>query len=441
VDRPSRAVVSSSRPGDEARDGAYGRSSRSKKEKDTIAVMKTPSKDSSRHTSSPSPVVVTHQSRSNDKSSPPQPSTSRSQPQPAYSEPQIASRHVPALVPPNAPSSSVVPGDRTSQRENRPPTNKHSSSRDLPPGTTSNVPTSSSSGDRTRPVPPTSTLAFPSNPPLSVPTRSTVPVSGPAPMGEVHSNPPAQSGSRPTGSSSNRRSMQRVPSEESILKTPSSLAHSILPPLQPTGSRTSVSSEARKKGIFGMFRAKETQQPEPHSNARRRRSPDRGLSSSENVAHPTTTSDRRLKVPPPITVPNPALPISERKSPNSRVFTPFRYLSTKRNRRVSTASMDAVDGTAANTVMGSPTASMQSSQMPPHSPPRRDPRTATQDWRNQEESNTLARGKPRRLRPGVVFDVAENPLEETKRTKLTRVKKPRPQAQAEQPATTDSSDG
>lgn len=79
--------------------------------------------------------------------------------------------------------------------------------------------------------------------------------------------------------------------------------------------------------------------------------------------------------------------------------------------------------------------------MPPHSPPRRDPRVATQDWRNQEENATLARGKRRRMRPGVVFDVAENPHEETKRSKLTRSKKPQPQVEAEQPPTTESSDG
>jgi hypothetical protein len=45
------------------------------------------------------------------------------------------------------------------------------------------------------------------------------------------------------------------------------------------------------------------------------------------------------------------------------------------------------------------------------------------------------------MRPGVVFDVAENPHEETKRSKLTRSKKPQPQVEAEQPPTTESSDG
>lgn len=81
---------------------------------------------------------------------------------------------------------------------------------------------------------------------------------------------------------------------------------------------------------------------------------------------------------------------------------------------------------------------MQSSQMPVQSPPQRDPHVATQDWRNQEESEARARGKPRRVRPGVVFDVAEDPLEETKRSRPARVKKAQPQAE---PPTTDSSDG
>jgi hypothetical protein len=57
---------------------------------------------------------------------------------------------------------------------------------------------------------------------------------------------------------------------------------------------------------------------------------------------------------------------------------------------------------------------MQSSQMSLQSLPLRDPRIAIQDWLNQEESDVLARSKPRRKRPGVVFDVEEDPLEEKK---------------------------
>ncbi|KAJ7273646.1 hypothetical protein B0H12DRAFT_1090390 [Mycena haematopus] len=347
----------SSRPGDPprveaARDGTRGGSSRAKKEKESIVVMKTPSKDSSKHTSSPSPPIAqsTHQARSNDKSSS---STSRSQPQPAYPEPQIHGKQVLAPVPWSGPPAlSLVPGDKSNQRDHRPAMTKHSSSRESRdvPLSTFNVPISSSS-ERPRPAPSTSTLSFPSNQLSPVSGRSTVPASGPTLVVEAEPSPQIQSGSRLTDSSGNRRSIRRPPSDESILKTPSSLAHSILPPLQPSVSRTSipasVSSETKKKGIFGMFRSKEMQ-PESHQERRRERSPRREHSSSENIANPVSTSDRKLKakVPPRITVPNPALPISDRPSPNSRVFTPFRYLSNKRNRRISTASVDAVDGTA-----------------------------------------------------------------------------------------------
>lgn len=64
----------------------------------------------------------------------------------------------------------------------------------------------------------------------------------------------------------------------------------------------------------------------------------------------TKPSIVRSKVPPPITVPI-SIPITERKSPNHKVFTPFRYLSSKRNRTVSAASVEAVDGTAVSSVV------------------------------------------------------------------------------------------
>ncbi|KAF9069920.1 hypothetical protein BDP27DRAFT_1221861 [Rhodocollybia butyracea] len=118
----------------------------------------------------------------------------------------------------------------------------------------------------------------------------------------------------------------------------------------------------------------------------------------------------RSKVPPPITVP-PSVPITERKSPNHKVFTPFRYLNTKRNRTVSAASVEAVDGTAVslpNTVVGSPTASMNSSQPPILPPPVRDTQQATYEWRERKESETR-NNRSRVLRPGVVFDVPQDP--------------------------------
>ncbi|KAJ6496615.1 hypothetical protein C8R47DRAFT_348139 [Mycena vitilis] len=447
--RPRRADVLPTDSADRSRAAAnrddgrdtHARPARSKK--DTIAIMKTPSKDSSRHSSSPSPVIISHsanQSHSNGKSA--QSSSSAS-----------ASRSHPP------PPSSFAQGDRISQRDHRPakqqtrdpPTSATPHATGATPYATGATPRVSTSTERVRPVPSAPT-----------PTPCNAPSAGRTTIAPPSSTPSAgtsgASGSRSTVPSGNSRVMQRKPSAESILKTPSSLAHSVLPP---SASRTSipasVSSDTRKKGIFDIFRSKESQQSEAQvanplkkttDHAARTRSDrgphtssDRGLhpnsERSPQSSEPPSDHKHKPKVPPPIAVPDPTLPaISDRKSPNSRVFSPFRYLTSKRNRRISTASMDAVDGTAPNTVMGSPTASMQSSQIPPQSPPQRDPRVATQDWRNQEESDILARGKPRRMRPGVVFDVAENPLEESKRSRPMRVRKSQPQAEA---PTTDSS--
>ena len=42
------------------------------------------------------------------------------------------------------------------------------------------------------------------------------------------------------------------------------------------------------------------------------------------------------------------------------------------------------------------------------SPPLRDPLTAAQEWRNNEESEQQGRGTLRRRRPGVTFDIGED---------------------------------
>lgn len=61
------------------------------------------------------------------------------------------------------------------------------------------------------------------------------------------------------------------------------------------------------------------------------------------------------------------------------------------------------------------------SQAPMQPPPLRDPLVATREWRKLEAAEVRARGdgKVRRQRPGVVFDVAEDPLED-KRNKPMR---------------------
>ncbi|KAJ7632552.1 hypothetical protein FB45DRAFT_912756, partial [Roridomyces roridus] len=307
-------------------DRTPGRSSRSKK--DFVGVMKTPSKDSSHSTSSPSA--------------------------PTRSSPQLAS--VPSSRNPEPSNMRSVAPNTTSSSTHRDRTKAHSSK--TPP----------SPSPRARAS--TSTHPFPSEQPAQPPNQTFLqPASG-------------QSASRP-----------RVPSQESILRTPSSLA-SVLPP---TGSHTSlpasVSAENRKKGLVPPpDRA-------PRPSAEDRRSKRWQAPQAERAG--TSEKPRQHKSkgpPPPITIPNPATRPSDRKSPNAtRVFTPFRYLSNKRRRP--------------NTVLGSPTTSMQSSQIQPaQSPPRRD-------------SEVVARGgKLRRKRPGVVFDVGEDPLEES-RARPARAKK------------------
>lgn len=98
-----------------------------------------------------------------------------------------------------------------------------------------------------------------------------------------------------------------------------------------------------------------------------------------------------------------------------RMFNPFRYLASRRKRTMSIISHEAQDGTAANTVVGSPTTSMLSTA-PFALPDERDPVRAAEEWRNQEEAKMqkARRERKRRPRPGVVFAVKEDPHEESK---------------------------
>ncbi|KAG5653978.1 hypothetical protein H0H81_008846 [Sphagnurus paluster] len=247
----------------------------------------------------------------------------------------------------------------------------------------------------------------------------------------------------------------RTPSEDTIvLKTPSSLTPSML---KPTTSRNSIPAslsshpESKKRGLFSMFRSK-SNQPQAQTEAVQHSLLDRSRKeSTTNVEAPTpeklpltekapltensppddkvvSSLASRVKPPPPITLPIPINPRSDRKSPNAKVFTPFRYLTSKRNRTMSAASLEAQDGTAPNTVVGSPTASMHSTQPPIHPPPLRDAFVATQEWRKLEaaEVRKAAGGKMRRARPGVVFDVAEDPRDDRKRRPAPRSKPRRP---------------
>jgi hypothetical protein len=137
-------------------------------------------------------------------------------------------------------------------------------------------------------------------------------------------------------------------SEETILMTPSSLARSVM--LKPTVSRQSVapsvSSQTARKGagLFTMFRSKTPAQPPPQyeiwhpkKTAEPNAAPSGTLSSSF-----TFPEQEKKSTPTPVPVPI----ANERPSQKSKIFTPFRYLKTKRNRAVSFVSVEAQDGTA-----------------------------------------------------------------------------------------------
>ena len=107
-----------------------------------------------------------------------------------------------------------------------------------------------------------------------------------------------------------------------------------------------------------------------------------------------------------------------------RGFHPWKLLS-KRHRTMSTASMDALDGTLVRQLLdrshrpfftpfliqvslSTPDESIRSSATSGMYPPLRDPMEAAQEWRNQEEMDYFDRGTGRRRRPGVTFDEPED---------------------------------
>ena len=246
-----------------------------------------------------------------------------------------------------------------------------------------------------------------------------------------------------------------TPSQETILMTPSSLAQSTM--LKPTVSRQSLapsveSQTVKKRGILRMFR-RTSNQPAPEPVAQSvsrtaaqqyeiwrpdaaRKSPE---SSPEHRTGTDTLPDLKIITSTPIhatkSIPL-SIPVAEDGDRLAHVFSPFRYLTEKKNRSLSVASIEARDGTAvrpllcayhlplihlsmqANTVVGSPTASMHSTAaMPMLPPPSRNPLLAAEEWRNREreEAEARARKKRRRAPPGVVFDVAEETPEDKRR--------------------------
>lgn len=80
---------------------------------------------------------------------------------------------------------------------------------------------------------------------------------------------------------------------------------------------------------------------------------------------------------------------------------PFRFVKRKKPRALSEMSMEAVDGSG----LMSSTASTLSMVSSVEQPPWRDPVLAARRWRKMEEQ-----GRGRTKRPGVTFDVGEDPL-------------------------------
>ncbi|KAK0459648.1 uncharacterized protein EV420DRAFT_1536970 [Desarmillaria tabescens] len=227
--------------------------------------------------------------------------------------------------------------------------------------------------------------------------------------------------------------VSRHPSQDSILNTPSSLAPSVL---KRTPSRTSLSAsmssqshESKKKRFLGMFKSKTPQPPQssqpPQYEFWKPPEPDSSRKSESRPAEPTSDHRgkplaSRVKVPPPVSVPrNVAIYDASGKSPTKTNFSPFKALAaaSKRHRTVSAASAEAVNGTAPNTVVGSPTASMHS-QTPLQVPPARDPMVATREWREQNADSYRKSGK--KNRPGVVFELDEEPAEDRPRLRQIR---------------------
>ncbi|KII89208.1 hypothetical protein PLICRDRAFT_599729 [Plicaturopsis crispa FD-325 SS-3] len=189
--------------------------------------------------------------------------------------------------------------------------------------------------------------------------------------------------------------------ESDVLKTPSSLAPSTHPTPNPPAPSPSPnpSRESRKKGGFlGMFRSKAST-PEPYQPA------------PAIVSRPPMPVPKHRNIVPErsnghVSHAAPVVPSRTRKDSGTKIniFSAFRL--GKKNHTLSNASVDAQDGTATNTIVGSPTHSGLSQPPAYQPPPVRDPLTAAQEWRDREEM--MGRGSGRRRRPGVVFDVGED---------------------------------
>jgi len=179
----------------------------------------------------------------------------------------------------------------------------------------------------------------------------------------------------------------------------------------------------RKKSIFGgiFSKSKEPRDAEKEQREREsRRTQAPGSSRPEgggklrSARHPAaapvsvpgnseTLGRSNKPIPPPISIP----PRFDEHFMNGHNL-PKHLISSKKFRTVSIASLEAMDGTANNTTVGSPTSSRMSPTPGVMTPPLQDPYEATATWLNNEEKELEDRGAVRRRRPGVTFDLTDD---------------------------------
>ncbi|GJJ12091.1 hypothetical protein Clacol_006332 [Clathrus columnatus] len=296
-----------------------------------------------------------------------------------YSHHSDSNTTTPKLTPPHNPS----PPSTTPRYQTTPAT-----------GSGSNTPSSSQSHSGTG---------------LSLVER--VPISGhpstPAPSRPVLGpTPPPLSISSTTPDTDSLLTPSSLNSPRSTLLIPQTPPPPVPPPVTVASPRPPPNKEESSKNrILDLFRSKPTNVLSsndvwvfPRQNSKEG---ERMLEEKKAKELPTSLSQIKARTTT-ITAVTQSLPPPRPKSP--KLFSSLKLFS-KRNRTMSTASMDALDGTT-TTVMNSPSSSAPDIPGAPPSPPVRDALLATQEWRD-DETNQFTKSK-RPHRPGVTFDCPED---------------------------------
>lgn len=254
-------------------------------------------------------------------------------------------------------SGASISATMSAVPHNRPSTSAYDSY--APRTTSASNPTVSSSSQAVHRPPPTSYHSSPqvhSQNTVSIPpnTLSTVPTTS----SSTAAMRPSTSTSQPKPTSYREPTpMARTSSHDSIMRTPSSLAPSVLKRVPSrtsmSGSVGSQSQETKKKSFLRIFRSKTVSAPTPPSVPTPTPAPTPApvapsVQKEERPSgNPPSSRKMRAHLPPPTSVPPPpqdaSVPLNVS---HTSAFSPFRYLSGKRHRTVSGASLEAVSGTA-----------------------------------------------------------------------------------------------